>query len=920
MASEELLNKVSLAEQLIKQNGYKQEYADALFQYGRYILDTENDRENGLRALSLAKGCLDGVIHEQTGADFWELLKYCKKNDVTFDVLTLYYDILLVEARNHVLDSYFIYLEKKRVPKEMFYLPKRRHFIKLGIIQGLQDMLDDKLDILTISMPPSTQKCQPLYSKVLTPNGFVQMGDIHVGSKVVSASGKVATVLSQSEVKKRPIYELTFDDGSKCRASDNHLWRVQTRDDRRRGNKYRIVETKDMLKNLYVENGKRSNYSVDYVGKIDIGKSKDFVIHPYILGVILGDGGLSDGQTNISTVDDQILGNVNLLLPKGYDLCHKDRCTYFVRGHEGNNAKCGSLVTKELKRLGLYKSRSEDKFIPTEYLNTSYDQRLELLQGLLDTDGSASKTYCSYSTVSEQLAKDVVWLVHSLGGYASSNIRHAGYRKNGEYIQCKDYYEILIQFTAESDKLFKLDRKNEKYHPRRKTIKRFIRSIEYVGEEDCKCILISDPSHLYITDDFIVTHNTTCEKFFASGIMGWFPEEFSLFFSHSADITRMFYDGVLDIISNTDEYAWAEIFPDAKITSTNAKTESITINKYKPFANLQNTSRGSSNAGKVRVSGGGFLYVDDLISKIEEALNKDYLDKLWGVYSVDARQRKMDGAKEIHIATRWSVHDVIGRLQRLYEGNDRCRFIAVPDIDPVTGKSNFDYEFNGFTENFFHDQELAMDEISYKCLYKNDPIEREGLLYHDDELRRFVDLPTREPDAILAVCDTKSKGSDFLVMPIMYQYDNDYYMVDCICSDDSNYGVQYGRMANMLLSHGVQQCEFESNAGGDRVAYEVEQLVKDNGGRCNITTKPTETNKETRIIVNADWVKKNCLFKIKDDISPRTDYHTFMSWLLSYSVVGKNTHDDVPDCMANFALFVQAKFNIRKAVIRRSPI
>lgn len=181
-------------------------------------------------------------------------------------------------------------------------------------------------------------------------------------------------------------------------------------------------------------------------------------------------------------------------------------------------------------------------------------------------------------------------------------------------------------------------------------MKRFISEIEYIGEEECQCIYIDDESHLYITDDYIITHNTTLEKFFCSWIIGRHPDDFSLFFSHSGDITRMFYDGVMDITTNSDEYCWQEIFPDVKFHSTNAKRETINFNKYKPFSNIQCTSVGSKNAGKVRAN--RYLYCDDLIGGIEEALNKNILDKLWRIYGTDAKQRKMDGCKEIHIATR----------------------------------------------------------------------------------------------------------------------------------------------------------------------------------------------------------------------------------------------------------------------------
>lgn len=464
--------------------------------------------------------------------------------------------------------------------------------------------------------------------------------------------------------------------------------------------------------------------------------------------------------------------------------------------------------------------------------------------------------------------------------------------------------------------LLYLERKREPkdkfYEPKRKQLNKhgLIQALQDMEDDKLDYLSISMPPG---------TQKTTLEKFFSSWIIGRHPDDYSLFFSHSSDITRMFYDGVLDITTNSDEYCWNEIFPNVHLSSTDAKREQINFNKYKAFANLQCTSVGSKNAGKVRCN--RYLYCDDLIANIEEALNKNTLDKLWRIYSVDARQRKLnEQVKEIHIATRWSVHDVIGRLQRLYAGNDRCRFIAVPDIDPETGQSNFDYEYNGMSVKFFNDQELAMDDISYKCLYKNEPIEREGLLYHDEDLRRYASLPLREPDAILGICDVKNKGTDFMFLPCAYKYDSDFYIVDCICDDNTDYGVQYERLSNLIVNQKMQQCEFESNNGGDRVSYEVNKRVEEKGGRCNITDKPTETNKETRIIVNADWVKKHCLFKKKEGYKPKSDYGIMMTWLLSYSTVGKNAHDDVPDGFANFALYVQDLIPVKVQIMSRKEL
>lgn len=415
---------------------------------------------------------------------------------------------------------------------------------------------------------------------------------------------------------------------------------------------------------------------------------------------------------------------------------------------------------------------------------------------------------------------------------------------------------------------------------------------------------------------------TTTEKFFNSGIIGWFPRDFNLFYSHSGDITRMYYDGVYDICTNEDEYTWNEVFSDLHVTSTNAKMEQFNVGKYKPFPSMQCTSVGSKNAGKVRAS--KFLLVDDMIGGIEEALNPMILDKLWDKYAVDARQRKTQDSggkpcKEIHIATRWSVHDVIGRIQNMYAGNPRVKVIAVPDVDPVTGESNFDYEFGGFTKEFFADQQLLMDEISYKCLYKQEPIEREGLLFPDDKIRRYLNLPHGEPEIVTAQCDTKGKGTDYFVLPVLQKYGEDYYCVDCVCDNTADYEEQYRNAAGVLVNNKVQECEFERNAGGDRVAMEVNKRVESVGWICNITDVPTETNKEARIFQCSNWILQHVIFKDPSLYKPNEPYGVMMSLLKQYSVSGKKQLDDVPDVFSNFALRITQGSRVAKVEAAHNP-
>lgn len=461
----------------------------------------------------------------------------------------------------------------------------------------------------------------------------------------------------------------------------------------------------------------------------------------------------------------------------------------------------------------------------------------------------------------------------------------------------------------------KREPKDRFYMPRRKQLIK-------IGLVDALQGMIDDKYDILCVSLVPGAGKSTIEKFFHSAVAGWFPKDYSLFYSHSGDITRMYYDGVYDIVTNDDDYAWHDIFPNLSVTSTNAKMEQFNIGKYKPFPSVQCTSVGSKNAGKVRAS--KFLLVDDMIGGIEEALNPTILDKLWDKYAVDARQRKTqdtDGkpCKEIHIATRWSVHDVIGRIQNMYIGNPRVKTISVPDVDPVTGESNFDYEYGGFTKEFFADQQLLMDEISYRCLYKQEPIEREGLLFPDDKIRRYFNLPHGEPEIITAQCDTKGKGTDYFVMPILQKYGEDYYCVDCVCDNTADYEMQYENASNTLVNNQVQECEFERNAGGDRVAMEVNKRVENKGWICNITDVPTETNKEARIFQCSNWILQHIIFKDQSLYKPNEPYGVMVSLLKRYSVTGKKQLDDVPDVFSNFALRTTQGSRIAKVEAVHNP-
>jgi len=448
-------------------------------------------------------------------------------------------------------------------------------------------------------------------------------------------------------------------------------------------------------------------------------------------------------------------------------------------------------------------------------------------------------------------------------------------------------YILYIEWDRKPDKKF--------YPPRRKVLRQVVNALQELADDKLDLLAVSLPPG---------AGKSTLAIFFLTWLAGKRPNEPKLTGSHSNAFIRGVYDECLRILETNGEYLWHDVFPMVNVSSTNAKDCRIDVDKRQRFETLEFTSIGTGNAGLYRAS--DLLYCDDLVSGIEVALSKERLDKLWETYTTDLRQRKIGNhCKELHIATRWSVHDVIGRLESQYGNSDRAMFIVIPAMNE-DDESNFDYDYGvGFTTRFYREQRDIMDDASWRALYMNEPIEREGLIYSDDELRRYFELPSDEPDAIIGVCDTKDKGTDYAFLPVAYVYGNDYYIDDCIC-DNSLPDVVDVRLAEILLKNKVKMCRFESNSAGRRVAEKIQNDVKSRGGITNITTKFTTANKETKIIVNSAWVKEHCLFKDESMYRKNSDYGRMVNMLCSYTIAGKNKHDDVPDGMAMLAEFAQS--------------
>ena len=356
---------------------------------------------------------------------------------------------------------------------------------------------------------PGVGKAQPLDAKILTPTGWILMGDIDVGNTVIAADGTPTTVTGVYPQGEKDIYEIKFHDGSTTRACGDHLWKVWFTKDKNRTNRQQphVISTDEIAEILEAD----INVAVDlYIPPA--GEDTILPLPPYLLGALLGDGGLTH-HISFTSADEEIVERVGLLLEGDYKLVKRSEIEYSITiprvtgvANQLNNYKT------VLDQMGLYGKKSSEKFIPFQYMLGSLKQKFELIRGLMDTDGTVDKRGIpSYTTTSQQLALDIQQLVWSIGGIASISTRNPTYTYLGEKLVGAKAYTLNIAFKCPKD-LFHLNRKKDRarvmHADGRVTLRRRVQSIHLVSTEPAQCIMVDHPDHLYVTDNYIVTHNT----------------------------------------------------------------------------------------------------------------------------------------------------------------------------------------------------------------------------------------------------------------------------------------------------------------------------------------------------------------------------------------------------------------------------
>lgn len=352
---------------------------------------------------------------------------------------------------------------------------------------------------------PGTGKAQPLTAQIITPTGPIAMGSIRVGDQVMNSSGGISEVIGVYPQGEKDVFRVTFSDGSSTECCEDHLW-LTTRRDQRQGLKrikpYAVRPLKEIAQTLHDPSGS-SNHSIPMAKALEFPE-KQLPLDPYLLGLLIGDGCFRGAAVSFAKPEPEILQAISTMLPAGVSVKHRSGINHSLAAARG---KRNGLVAI-LKDLELMGKLSVEKHIPNIYLHTSAKDRIELLQGLMDTDGYTDGHATEFSTSSPRLAEDFQYLVETLGGTTRAVEKQPTYTHNGERRNGKTSYRFCVCLPRKIIP-FRMARKRDKYIPRTKyPPRRIIRSVESVGTQQTQCIAVSAPDRLYLTDHCILTHNT----------------------------------------------------------------------------------------------------------------------------------------------------------------------------------------------------------------------------------------------------------------------------------------------------------------------------------------------------------------------------------------------------------------------------
>jgi len=394
----------------------------------------------------------------------------------------------------------------------------------------IDTVIEKKSNMTLIDGIWGSGKAQPLDSEVMTPDGIRRMGDLTVGDYVCTPDGKTAPIIGVFPQGEKKIVKITFSDGTSTECCEDHLWKTHSSQQRNHRKKIKnsretysdpqdpsILTAKQIKETLFANKREDLNHMIPMTNPVFFTEKK-LPLHPYVMGALLGDGSFRWGNISLTTEDPEIAEKINKNLPENCSCKHSKNDNILYTIIDEKSTWCRKNKVKEIiENFGLFKKYSYEKHIPSDYKFSSVEQRIELLRGIMDTDGTTTGSHTSMCTTSYQLALDVKFLVESLGGTSKISTKQPTYTYNNQKLKGRIAYNVVVKMSKDINPFYLSRKANLWIPPTKYPPRRYIASVENIGIKNCQCIAIDSEDHLYLTNNFIVTHNTlmavyTCLK------------------------------------------------------------------------------------------------------------------------------------------------------------------------------------------------------------------------------------------------------------------------------------------------------------------------------------------------------------------------------------------------------------------------
>ena len=529
-----------------------------------------------------------------------------------------------------------------------------------------------------------------------------------------------------------------------------------------------------------------------------------------------------------------------------------------------------------------------------------------------------------YGKVVSKFAHEVIdkWVFEQTKGGHIDDLEYYCGTHDVMFPVMENYFEILrIEAPFLVDSFFRyieMDEKNPKkrfYFPRAKRLRPIVEAYQDIYEGKLDFLSVSQPKR---------TGKTTSGLKLCQMMAGRSPEGSIFATGKGEGLVKRFYGGLLEAFEDSDQYKrFLKVFPEAKKTKDYKSAENLSIDLKKKSVFSTVTCRPIDGAIVGCTEANVLVYIDDCVKNHEEARSRERLEFLCEKVTDDVLGRRLEGTPIIIQGTKYSLYDPITALQEkanLLEW--RWKEVAIPALDPVTDESNWEIEREGkkiFTTDYYRKERMLVTPETWAAEFQQEPYEAKGRLFPESDLNRFEELPVdREPDAIMAACDTAKDGGDYCSMPIGYVYGNEVYIVDVVF-DNSGSKHTIPECANKIIEHNVKTITFESNAAGSFFGKDVMDMVAAQGGRCSAKYKFNTANKITRMENAQLNILKDYYFLARGKYAIGSQYDLFMKNVTTMTRSGKVAHDDGPDSLALLENEMRSG-TTRPAVIMSSPI